>query len=129
MMTVANEMKARLRADLKSAMIARRSPEVATLRSLIAAIDNAEAPALAGGRIVHAEFVRSAEIERLELNLADIEAILSAQLVEREQATRACEARGMFDRVDALCIEMDIIRTYSLRDAGGTSIAPPVGSD
>lgn len=41
----AREMKARMRADLRRAMKAGRTTETLLLRALIAAIDNAEAPA------------------------------------------------------------------------------------
>jgi len=38
-------MKARLRADLRKAMAARQTDRVSVIRTLVAALDNAEAPA------------------------------------------------------------------------------------
>lgn len=44
--SAATEMKARLRADLRAAMKSRNTTEAKVIRSLVAALDNAEAPAL-----------------------------------------------------------------------------------
>lgn len=47
---VATAMKARLRTDLRYALKEKDGPRAAVLRSLVAALDSAEAPAIAAGR-------------------------------------------------------------------------------
>ena len=65
----ATALKERLRADLKAAMQARASDEIRLLRTLIAALDNAEAvPGTPGGYVHRAFGDAGAEVARLELD-------------------------------------------------------------
>lgn len=72
----AEDMRSRLQADLRAALKARAAPDVAVLRVLIAAIDNAGAVLLEPG-----VGAGQTEVERRRLSQADVRALL-----RREQA-------------------------------------------
>ncbi len=114
--TPAEALKQRLRGDLKAALTKRDAATAATLRTVIAAIDNAEAPPLAE-RSISAETAaaaapRSAEIERLLLSRADLAHILEAEIAERESAAIEMEKLGRSDRAAALRDEALLARRY-----------------
>ncbi|NNU35966.1 hypothetical protein G9X64_05610 [Rhizobium sophorae] len=98
-------MKSRLRADLGRAMKLGKKREVALLRELIAAIDNAEA---APGRTERTALVRhdfrsgSAEIERLVLAKEQVRDLLLREIEAREQASAEFGRLGEAERADAL---------------------------
>src|SRR5580693_7106845 len=82
----AEELKVRLRADLRAAMLAKASVEVAVLRALMAALDNAQAVPLRPDQLrylAHRFGDGSAEAPRL--TLTDIEV---AALLDRERHDR-----------------------------------------
>jgi uncharacterized protein len=107
-------MKARLRGDLRSAMKDRRTTEARVLRTLIAAIDNAEAPPAHSGQsqpVPHR--VRSGgEVERLLLSRSDVRRILLAEIGEREHAAAELERLDRTDRAEALRAEATLARGY-----------------
>lgn len=111
----AEAMKARLRDDLRAAMKGKRSHEATLIRSLIAAIDNAEAPP-AQEQGTAAAFHRfrsgSAEVERLSLNHMQVRQVLLAEIDERELAAAELEGLGKMDRAAALRAEILIARRY-----------------
>ena len=74
-------MKDRMRVDLRAALRDRRADDARLLRALVAAIDNAEAPPLEGGRRVdqHRFEDRSAEIELKYFRLSHTRALTSEQ--------------------------------------------------
>jgi hypothetical protein len=81
-------MKARLRADLRTAMKDGHSLEIKVIRTLIAAIDNAEAPPIQASQAtsIQRQFHSgSAEIERLRMSAADVHRVLTAEVHERER--------------------------------------------
>src|SRR5690606_1435508 len=92
----AKAMKARMRGDLAAALKARRMEEIAVLRGVLAAIDNAEAPALA------AIAGQPAEIDRLALTAAEVRAVLQREIRERESAAAELAALGQGERAAAL---------------------------
>jgi uncharacterized protein YqeY len=109
------DMKARLRADLGTAMKDRRTIEAKVLRELIAAIDNAEAPPTQEGQtaLAHHDFRSgSAEIERLLLSGPDVHGVIVANIHERERAAAEMERLGMMDRAGALRAEAVIAKRY-----------------
>jgi len=109
------DMKARLRADLRTAMKDRRSIEAKVIRALIAAIDNAEAPPAHEGQTARAHHhfhSGSAEIERLLLSGARVHDLIVADIHERERAAAEMERLGMMDRADALRAEAAIAKHY-----------------
>jgi uncharacterized protein len=109
------DMKARLRADLRTAMKDRRTIEAKVIRELIAAIDNAEAPPPHEGQTAPARHhfrSRSAEIERLLLSGAHVRSVIVADIQERERAAGEMERLGIMDRAEALRAEAVISKRY-----------------
>lgn len=110
-----HEMKTRLRSDLRAAMKERRADDARPIRSLVAAIDNAEAPPLPVGRKAadqHRFPDGSAEAERLLLSLAQVRTVLMAQIEERESAADEMNRLGKPDRAAALRAEALLARRY-----------------
>jgi uncharacterized protein YqeY len=108
-------MRSRLRADLLMAMRSRRKFEVALIRELVAAIDNAEAPAgNAGARTSdrHEFGSGSAEVERLVLSRDDVRALLLREIESRERAAGEFERLGEVERADALRTEVIVAKRY-----------------
>ncbi|MFT4039854.1 MAG: GatB/YqeY domain-containing protein [Thermomicrobiales bacterium] len=115
----ASIMKDRLRADLRAAMQERNASEARVLRSLIAAIDNAEAPAISTAPSAHAHDFASgaAEVERLVLDDAQIARVLQAEIAERDCAAATFTQLGQPERAAELEAEAAIARRY----VGGTA--------
>ena len=112
--TAGEEMKLRLRGDLKAAMKEKRGEEVKVLRALIAALDNAEAPATDGRTLAIEEMggLGSAEVQRLALGADRVSAILEAQAAEREAASVELDRVGRADLAEASRAEAAVIRRY-----------------
>lgn len=109
------KMKARLRADLRTAMKERRATEVKALRALIAALDNAEAPSVDHEQTVqlpHDFYEGSAEVERLLLSQSHVLDLLLTEINEREQSAIELERVGQTDRAEDLRLEAQVIRCY-----------------
>jgi uncharacterized protein len=111
----ANDMKSRLRADLRAAMKDRLTMEAKVIRALIAAIDNAEAPpvptqqsALSLDRFRNG----SAEVERLLLSGDQVRDVLLAEIRERERAAAEFDRLQMTDRAEGLRAEARVARCY-----------------
>lgn len=108
-------MKARLRADLVAAMKDRRTVEAKVLRTLVAAIDNAEAPAADPGAKaadLHDFHSGSAEVERRLLAPARVREALLAEVDERERAAAEMDRVQQTDRAAALREEALLARRY-----------------
>ncbi|MBB1093329.1 hypothetical protein HUU61_18810 [Rhodopseudomonas palustris] len=115
MSDTANAMKTRMRADLRAAMKDGRTSEAKLIRTLVAAIDNAEAPPLSDGERAtdqHRFHDGSAEVERLSLNPAQVRAVLVAEMQERERAAAEMNRVNRLDRADALHAETLLVRRY-----------------
>lgn len=111
----AQTMKSRLRADLRGAMKAGNADEAKLIRSLIAALDNAEAPPVRAGTGAmdqHRFRDGSAEIARLDLEAAQVRAILAAEAAERDQAAAEMDRLARPDRAAALRAEAHLARRY-----------------
>jgi len=76
-------LKERLRADLKAAMQARATDEVRLLRTLIAAVDNAEAVPGEPKNIQRAFGDPGSEVARRQLGSEDLAALLDREIEER----------------------------------------------
>jgi uncharacterized protein len=112
----------RLRGDLRAAMKAQRREEMAALRTLIAAIDNAQsvedsAPAppspsehVAGG----APGLRAADAARRELSERDLQRIIEAELWERDAQAERLTLLGRVDDASRLRYEVDVIARYQI---------------
>jgi uncharacterized protein len=109
------EMKARLRADLRTAMKDGHSLAVKVIRTLVAAIDNAEAPPIHTGQaasIQHQFHCGSAEIERLRMSTSDVHRVLAAEIYERERVAAEFERLDQRHHAEALRAEGRLIRRY-----------------
>jgi uncharacterized protein len=111
-------VRERLRAALPPALKARDAVAVAALRSALAAIDNAEAvegaPAPrpgAGDAPVAGAVVGlgAAEAERRRLTGAQMDAIVRAEVAEREAAARAYERAGRHEPAERLRAEAGVL--------------------
>ena len=112
--TAGEEMKLRLREDLKAAMKERRGEEVKVLRGLIAALDNAEAPEVVqkGLAIEQMGGVGSVEVRRLALDADRVREVLAAQAEERETAAVELDRVGRADVAAVSRAEAAVIRRY-----------------
>ena len=111
----ASELKIRLRADLLLAMKARNTPEARVIRSLVAALDNAEAPAVSRNQpasIQHQFGSGTAEVQRLRLGMSQVRDIVRAELYERERAAAEFERLGIPDRAAELREEAFVVGRY-----------------
>lgn len=108
------EMKVRMRADLRDAMRGSRPDEARLIRVLVAAIDNAEAPPLVERPASDpTPFVDgSAEIARLSLDHDKVRSILLAEQREREQAAIEMTRLGRLDDAETLRREAVLIERY-----------------
>jgi uncharacterized protein len=108
----AEDIEAQLRADLKQAMRARDQAAVRALRTGLAAIANAEAPAAVeqGWRSpVVGELV---EHERLVLTAEDVRAILRAQVAERRTAIDEYRQLGRDSEAAELAAEVAALEPH-----------------
>ena len=111
----ATEMKTRLRADLRTAMKDRNALDARVIRSLVAALDNAEAPALPQDHSAAAQHhfaSRSAEVERLRLTLPQVQDILRAEQQERERAAAEFARLDKQEHAATLREEAGVIARY-----------------
>lgn len=107
-------MKDRMRADLRIAMKERRPADVAVLRALMAALDNAEAVPIAGRPFVPGQDTADAptEVERLYLDDAAVRSVLVAEIAERDRAAGEMERLGQADRAATLRAEVVLAGRY-----------------
>lgn len=108
-------MKARLRADLREAMKAGHTDDAGLIRTLIAAIDNAEAPKLPEAHSAsdqHRFGDGSAEVSRLVLSHDAVRSVLMAELREREETAAEMTRRKRLEHADALRAEALVISGY-----------------
>lgn len=111
----ADQMKARLRGDLRKAMKERRGQESQLIRALIAALDNAEAPPVTTSQIQseqHRFENGTAETERLILGQAQVRDVFLAEIKMRELAAAEFERLGKADHADARRAETLIAKRY-----------------
>jgi uncharacterized protein YqeY len=108
-------MKAQLRRDLRAAMKRRDNGEMALLRELGAALDNAEAAPLRAERPSvdrHAFSDGSAEGERRVLTRGDVHALMLGEVNARVEAAAAFARLGAEARSTALYAEIRILHRY-----------------
>jgi len=109
----ATALKARLRADLKAAMQARATGEVRLLRTLIAALDNAEAVAVEQKGYVSRKFGDSSgEVARLHLDEHAVGQLLEAEIEARLLAAADYERHGEAAEAGRLRDEAGLIERY-----------------
>jgi uncharacterized protein len=100
-------VRQRLQADLRSAMKGRLALEVAVLRTLIAAIDNAGAVALPPQQAPN-----QSEVERRRLGLGDVEAILFREYETRRTAAIELVRLGLAVESERARLEMAVVSRY-----------------
>jgi len=118
-------MRTSMRGDLTAALKARDRVAVSALRSALAAIENAEAPAAdhPGVRAVESEHIAgsvvgqgAAEVERNDLSDLELHAIVETEVQERSVAAAEYERIGRDDLAQRLRAEADVLSRY-LRQA------------
>ncbi|MFC4173915.1 hypothetical protein ACFOYU_17975 [Microvirga sp. GCM10011540] len=108
-------MKAQLRRDLRIAIKRGDRGEIALLRELVAALDNAEAAPLRQERSSvdrHAFSDGSAEGERRVLTQEDVNALMLGEMNARVEAAAEFGRLGAEARSTALYAEIRMIRRY-----------------
>ena len=103
-------MRARLSRDLLSAMKSRDSIATATLRSLLAALDNASAVAVSGAHVP--VFGRSGDVPRRTLSATDCEDILGKEAHTRSVAAAEYGRLGRTEEAARLRAEIAVIERY-----------------
>lgn len=109
----ASALKVRLRADLKAAMQAKASHEVRLLRTLIAALDNAEAvaePPKAFGSRAFGD--PSGEVARREIDAKALDALLLAEIEARRAAADEYDRHEQDLEAARLRHEAELIARY-----------------
>ncbi|HEY3902472.1 MAG TPA: hypothetical protein VGM14_01020 [Streptosporangiaceae bacterium] len=119
-----SDLRTRLSAALKDAMRARDQVAVSALRSALGAIGNAEAvpvdqpappPGRDGPHFAGAVCgLAAAEMARLRLTPADLDAIMRAEISERERAADDYAAKGFADQAERLRREASILSSIAL---------------
>ncbi len=107
-----------LRKDLRSAMRSRSTLTVSTLRSLIAAIDNAQAVPVGDAHVryeVRPFADGSAELPRRAVSEADVQLILQEELAARTSGATEFERHGKLAEASRLREEAAIVARYANR--------------
>jgi hypothetical protein len=118
--TPAEILRARLRSDLRAAMKAQRPDEMAALRTLIAAIDNAESvedaalPPPSSGEHVAAAVpgLGAGDAARRSLSERDLQRIIETELWERDAQAQRLTLLGRADDATRLHREAAVIARY-----------------
>ena len=109
----ATALKERLRADLKAAMQAKATDEVRLLRTLIAALDNAEAVAEPPKRFGSRQFGDpSGEVARREIGALALDALLNAEIDARLAAAEDYDRHKQDAEATRLRQEAELIARY-----------------
>jgi uncharacterized protein YqeY len=106
----ASLMRARIKADLRDAMKSRRTVTVATLRSLLAAIDNAEA--VDGTAVVNPVIGRSNDVPRRELSEAEVRQLVQREADEYAGAVATYERLGLAEELEKVRLKLEVTRQY-----------------
>jgi hypothetical protein len=121
-----SDLRARLSAALKDALRARDQVAASALRSALGAIGNAEAvpvpvdppappPGYSGPHFAGSVCgLAAAEMARLRLTPADLDAIMRTEIGERERAADDYEATGFADQAERLRREAGILTSVLL---------------
>ena len=108
----ASALKDRLRAGLKIAMQARASAEIRLLRTLIAALDNAEAVPGEQKYVPRAFGDPASEVARRELDAEAVDRLLAAEIDSRLAAAADYERHQRDEDAARLRTEAELIGRY-----------------
>ena len=100
----------RITADMRAAMKLRNITTVATLRTLMAAIDNASAVAVTSEHV--STVGRSSDVPRRVLTENDVREVLRADAASRRVAADEFERGGQVTHAAKLRQEVELIHTY-----------------
>jgi uncharacterized protein len=112
------DIREQLRGALPGAMKARDAVAVAALRSALAAIENAEAVDSSIAPVQHAHIaggvvgVGAADVQRRTLTQTQMEAIIRAEVSDRQAAERDYRHAGQRERAERLRGEVDVLLSY-----------------
>jgi uncharacterized protein YqeY len=113
-------LESALRSDLTAALRARDQVRVHAIRSALAAIANAEAPAAPhSDSSAEPEVGRLVEHERRQLSAEEVLAVLQAEIDERELAAAEYRSLDRVDEADRMVAEAEVVRAYL--SAGATA--------
>ncbi|HET6908709.1 MAG TPA: hypothetical protein VFH54_05160 [Mycobacteriales bacterium] len=110
-----DDLRTVLRARLTTAMKQRDRDAIRALRSTIAAIDNAEAPALSAEDLKGVAIERSPagvgarEVSRITLTASDVEAIVQREIEDRLAAASSYEEAGQAEAATRLRREAEVL--------------------
>jgi len=106
-------VRALIRADLRAAMSAKAMGEIAVLRTLLSALDNAEAVPLAPERYTERKFGDPAtEVPRKQLSADEVAAILGAEQREKLTVADTLERTGRAADAEKLKADAAIVARY-----------------
>ncbi|MEP9366893.1 hypothetical protein [Xanthobacter sp. VNH20] len=111
----AEALKARLRKDLRDAMVAREPVRVRVLRLLVGALDNAQAVPVASEQknyVVRPFGDPSVEVPRLSLTPDAVSILLESEIAARHAAAAELAGVGRLEQADVLREEARIIGAY-----------------
>ncbi|MBX3014038.1 MAG: GatB/YqeY domain-containing protein [Caldilineaceae bacterium] len=107
------QLREQMKADLTRAMKARQSETVATLRSVLAAIDNAEAvPVETPTQPIEPIAGQRHEVPRKVLSLDDIRQMVQKELDERRAASATYAQLGQSAEAERLATAADLLAGY-----------------
>lgn len=117
-----SELTSRLRADLTAALRERDKDTARVLRTVLAAIANAEAQPVGDSTPAStatsshvagaADGLHAAEVDRRELSEADVRAVVAAERDERLRAAEHLTESGAGDAAEALRLEAGLLERY-----------------
>ena len=107
-------LRAQLASDLRGAMRARDRAAMAALRSLLGAIDNAEAVTTPARSSVDPPLLGlgAAEVPRRRLDDATVDRVLYSEIADRDGAALEYRRLERHDRADRLDAEAAVLRRY-----------------
>lgn len=117
----AEQIRTMLRHDLMTALKTRDTVATTAIRSLLTAIDNAEAPPAHSHQQngSHSEHfagsvagLGGAEVERQHLSDADLRTIIEGEIQERSAAATEYEQIGRDEHARGLRLETEVLRRY-----------------
>ena len=107
------QVREQMKADLRQAMKARQSATVATLRAVLAALDNAEAvPVPVSPRPEEPVFGQRHEVPRKLLSTDDIRQLIQKEADERRAASLKYANLGQSAEAERLQTAATLIETY-----------------
>jgi uncharacterized protein YqeY len=111
---VATQLRARLSADLRTAMRGRDHAATAAIRSLVGALDNAEAVGAPERSSIDPPLVGhgAGAAPRRVLVAANVRRLLDREIIDRDDAVREYRQLGQDDAAERLDAEAAVLRRY-----------------